>query len=68
MPEGEWAYLDAKGPRTKVALRISSEANTAARLAATQLGVSKTAFLTQLVERWAAESLAAELAKTGGPT
>lgn len=50
MPEGEWAFLDSKGPRIKVALRLSSEANTAARLAAAQLGMSKTAFLTFLVE------------------
>lgn len=74
MAEGERAFAESKGPRTVVALRISSEANIAARLAAAQLGMSKTAFLTFLVEGSMREWLDAkapegdELTKTGEPT
>lgn len=57
MPEGERAFIESKGPRTTVALRLSAEANTAARLAGAELEMSKTAFLTFLVEGWAREWL-----------
>jgi len=60
MPEGERAFANSKGPRTMVALRLSAQANTAARLAGAQLDLSKTAFLTFLVEGWAQEWLDAK--------
>lgn len=60
MAEGERAFVESKGPRTTVALRLSPEANTAARLAAAQLQMSKTGFLTFLVEGWAQEWLDAK--------
>ena len=53
MPEGEWAFLDSKGPRTLVALRITVEANVALRLAAAEVGMSKTGYATFLLELWA---------------
>jgi hypothetical protein len=57
MPEGEWAFLETKGPRTKLALRITVDANTALRLAAAELGMSKTGYATWLLELWADEWL-----------
>ena len=60
MPEGERAFVESKGPRTGVLLRLSAEANTAAQLAGAQLQMSKTAFLTFLIEGWAQEWLEAK--------
>lgn len=58
MPEGQWEFLKSKGPRTKVTLRISSDARAALEIAGTEMDVSATGFATLLVESWAEEWLA----------
>ena len=63
-PEGEWAFLDSKGPRAKIALRISAEADAVLRARAAEAGTTKHAVATQLIESYAAQ----ELSKTGEPS
>lgn len=64
MPEGEWAFLDSKGPRAKIALRISPQADALLRVRAAEIGTTKHALATQLIESY----VQAELTKTGEPT
>jgi hypothetical protein len=60
MPEGEWAFLDSKGPRSLVALRLTTDTHAALEVAGAEMGLSKTAFATLLVEGWADEWIARE--------
>jgi hypothetical protein len=58
MPEGQWAFLDSKGPRALLGLRVSTDTHAALEVAAAEVGLSKSAFATLLVEGWASEWLA----------
>jgi hypothetical protein len=70
MPEGEWAFIDSKGPRRTVTLRITSEAHLMLKAAGQMADVSPSAVGADVIERWAVEFLAdhrdeiAELVKT----
>ena len=64
MPEAEWNFIEQKGPRKTLQLRLTPEADATLRVVAARTGTTKNAIATRLVEEWAAE----QLAKTGGPT
>ena len=67
MPEGEWAFVDSKGPRRLLQLRLTPEADALLRIIAAESGTTKNALVTQLVEN-EARRLGSELHKTGEPT
>lgn len=60
MPEGQWAFLESKGPRAFLGLRVTTDTHGALEVAGTEMGLSKTAFATLLVEGWADEWIARE--------
>lgn len=64
MPEGEWAFLESKGPRRLLQLRLTPQADAFLRIHAAETGTTKNALVTELVESYVAE----QLAKTGEPT
>jgi hypothetical protein len=57
VPEGEWNFLEQKGPRKLLQLRITPEADATLRVVAAQTGTTKHALATRLVEEWAVEQL-----------
>lgn len=61
MPMGERAWATSKGPRKATTVRLSAEADVLLEVAATDLGVTKTALATELLERWADAWLRANL-------
>lgn len=67
MPEGEWAFLESKGPRRLLQLRLTAETDALLRALAVETGTSKNALATHLVET-GAQQLADQVAKTGEPT
>jgi hypothetical protein len=64
MPEGEWSFLESKGPRRLLQLRLTPQADAFLRIRAAETGTSKNALATDLVESY----VAGELAKTGEPS
>jgi hypothetical protein len=60
MPEGQWAFLDSKGPRALLGLRVTTDTHAALEVAGAEVGLSKSAFATLLVEGWADEWIARE--------
>jgi hypothetical protein len=53
MPEGQWAFLDSKGPRKKITLLVSPEAYLLLKVAGAAFGTSPTGKAVDVVERWA---------------
>jgi hypothetical protein len=57
MPEGQRSWATSKGPRTLVTLRLPASVCLLLNLAGADVGMSRTAFATKLIERWADEWL-----------
>jgi hypothetical protein len=57
MPEGERSFASSKGPRQLVALRLPASVCLLLNLAAAEVGMTRTALATELVERWAEQWL-----------
>jgi hypothetical protein len=57
MPIGEKAWTRARGPRRKFAVRLTATTAALIVAGANETGVTDTAFLTELIERWAERQL-----------
>ena len=57
MPIGEREWAGSKGPRKKLALRVSAEAHILLAVAGTMTGASTAAMATEVTGRWAEEWL-----------
>jgi hypothetical protein len=60
MSETQWSFLDSKGPRALLGLRITTDTHAALEVAGAEMGLTKNAFATLLVEGWADEWIARE--------
>lgn len=58
MAEGQWAFLESKGPRKKLLLNVSPEAYLLLKVAAAAFDSTPTGKAQDVIERWAESFLA----------
>lgn len=58
----EWNFVNRKGPRKPMLLKLPPEVDTLLRVAADDTGITKQAFATQLLAQWAEQRLTEETA------
>jgi hypothetical protein len=56
----EWNFVNRKGPRKPMLLRLPPEVDTLLRVAAADTGLTKQALATRLLAQWAEQRLSAD--------